>query len=386
MYATTTPERALLVGVDVTERSDGRRHWDAQASLDELEMLAETAGAVPVGRVLQRLRHPDRKSYIGKGKLAELVKAREPLGYTVAIFDDELTPAQQRVLERTLDLKVIDRTALILDIFAQRARSREGALQVALAQHVYLLPRLAGQWAHLERMEGAIGARGPGETQLETDRRLVRTQIKRLKGEIEQVKRHRQRYRKKRRQNGIPVVALVGYTNAGKSTLMNALTGAEVRAHDRLFETLDPVTRRIALRDGRSLLLTDTVGFIEKLPTQLVAAFRATLEELNEADLLLHVVDIAHPDAAEQSQTVENTLAELGLSERPMLTLLNKVDRIDGESNGAGPSRRVRQLAEQVQKDQPQALLISAAKRWGIDELRARIGAVLEVTSLRREK
>ncbi len=348
-------------------------------------MLAETAGAVPVARVLQRLKHPDRRSYIGKGKLAELVDARESLGYTVVIFDDELTPAQQRVLERALGLKVIDRTALILDIFAQRARTREGALQVALAQHEYLLPRLAGQWGHLERMEGAIGARGPGETQLETDRRLVRAQIKRLKGEIEQVKRHRQRYRRRRRRNGVPVVALVGYTNAGKSTLMNALTGAEVRAHDRLFETLDPVTRRTALRDGRSLLLTDTVGFIEKLPTQLVAAFRATLEELNEADLLLHVVDIAHPDAAEQSQTVENTLADLGLSERPILTLLNKADRIDGESNGTGPSERVRQFAAQVQEDRPQTLLISAAKRWGIDELRSRIGAMLEETSLRCE-
>ena len=377
----------MLVGVDVTERNGRRpRHWSAQASLDELEMLAETAGAVPVARVAQRLKHPDRKSYVGKGKLAELVQARESLGYTVAIFDDELTPSQQGALETALDVKVIDRTALILDIFAQRARTREGRLQVALAQHEYLLPRLAGQWSHLERMEGAIGARGPGESQLETDRRLIRDQIKKLKREIEQVRRHRERYRQSRRRNGVPVVALVGYTNAGKSTLMNAFTGAGVRAHDRLFETLDPVTRRTALADGRPLLLTDTVGFIEKLPTQLIAAFRATLEELNEAELLLHVVDISHPDAAEQSQTVENTLAELGLAEQPMLTVLNKADLLEGMPNDKGNGKAApeweRAFAAQVQRERPETLLISAEKRWGIDELRARIGALLSGEAL----
>ena len=381
-YATTTTERAVLVGVDVTERK-GRAHWSAQASLDELEMLAETAGAVPVARVLQRLKHPDRRSYIGKGKLADLVRAQESLRYTVAIFDDELTPAQQVVLEKALDVKVLDRTALILDIFGQRAQTREGSLQVALAQHEYLLPRLAGQWSHLERMEGAIGARGPGESQLETDRRLIRDRIKKLKREIAQVRRHRERYRQNRRRNGVPVVALAGYTNAGKSTLMNALTGAGVRVHDRLFETLDPLTRRTALADGRPLLLTDTVGFIEKLPTQLVAAFRATLEELNEADLLLHVVDITHPDAAEQSQTVENTLAELGLSERPVLTVLNKADLLEGVGkwNGRVPPEAMLEFAERVQQERPGTLLISAEKRWGIDELRKRVGLMLAAGS-----
>ena len=291
-------------------------------------MLAETAGAMPVQRVVQRLRRPDPHSYVGKGKLAEIVELVGREGASVVIFDDELTPAQQRALESALAVKVIDRTALILDIFAQRARTNEGGLQVALAQHEYLLPRLAGQWSHLERMEGAIGLRGPGETQLETDRRLVRIQIKTLKRRIEQVRRHRREQR--RRRAGMPVVALVGYTNAGKSTLLNGLTHAGVRVHNRLFETLDPTTRRWVIDIGAAgrpgargadgarrrtdtVLLTDTVGFIQKLPTQLIAAFRATLEELQEADILLHVIDITHADAADQAQAVEETLAELGL-------------------------------------------------------------------------
>ena len=342
-------------------------------------MLAVSAGARPLARVSQRLKHPDVHSYVGKGKLQELVQLREELGYTLALFDDELTPAQQHTLERALAVKVIDRTALILDIFAQRAHTREGALQVALAQHEYLLPRLAGQWSHLERMEGAIGARGPGETQLETDRRLVRQQIKRLKQQIGQVRQHRSQYRRRRQRAGIAVVALVGYTNAGKSTLMNALTRAGVRAHDRIFETLDPVTRRCPLPDGGTVLLTDTVGFIEKLPTQLVVAFRATLEELEDADLLLHVVDITHPDAAEQSQTVENTLAELGLETRPRLTVLNKVDQVQSPA-GRAPQEfaDLREFTEEVTRERPDAVLLSAEKRWGLEELRERIVSVLK--------
>lgn len=254
---------------------------------------------------------------------------RDDLRATVVICDDELTPAQQRTLETRLGCKIIDRTALILDIFAQRARTREGAVQVALAQHEYLLPRLAGQWSHLERMEGAIGSRGPGETQLETDRRLIRNQIKRLKKDLEQVRTHRRQQRRQRDRAGIPLAALVGYTNAGKSTLMNALTHAEVRARNRLFETLDPTTRRCRLDERHTVLLSDTVGFIQKLPTQLVAAFRATLEELQEADLLLHVVDATHPDAAQQAASVHQTLADLGVDTRPTITILNKIDLLE---------------------------------------------------------
>ena len=359
--------------------SPGSRHWSAKASLDELELLSITAGARPVLRIQQRLKQPDRKSYIGKGKLQELVEARADLHYNVAIFDDELSPAQQRTLEERLGVKVIDRTALILDIFAQRARTREGKLQVALAQHEYLLPRLRGQWSHLERMEGAIGLRGPGETQLETDRRLIRNQIKSLKKQIEQVREQRRVYRDRRRKAGVPIVALVGYTNAGKSTLMNQMTHAQLQARDRLFETLDPVTRRLHLSDDLTVLLTDTVGFIQKLPTGLVAAFRATLEELGDADLLLHVVDLTHPDAAEQAQTVEDTLDELGVGESPRLTVFNKAD--DFEIEGLGLPRSLDDL-EPVVRDlelqRPDAVLVSALEGWGLDELRRRIADVIE--------
>ncbi len=284
---------------------------------------------MPMARVTQRLRHPDPRSYVGKGKLEEIAELRDQLKATVAIFDDELTPAQQRNLEKRLEIKIIDRTALILDIFSQRARTREGVVQVALAQHEYLLPRLTGQWEHLERMEGAIGSRGPGETQLETDRRLIRNQIKRLKQDLERVRTHRQQHRRQRDRAGVPLVALVGYTNAGKSTLMNSLTNANVRARDRLFETLDPTTRRCRLSEDHTVLLSDTVGFIQKLPTQLVAAFRATLEELEEADLLLHVVDGTSPDVIEQCQSVERTLGELGVDQRPTLTVVNKIDAME---------------------------------------------------------
>ena len=278
---------------------------------------------------MQRRPHPDPRSWIGKGKLEEIAAMRDDLRAGVVICDDELSPAQQRTLEERLKCKIIDRTALILDIFAQRARTREGTVQVALAQHEYLLPRLAGQWSHLERMEGAIGSRGPGETQLETDRRLIRNQIKRLKKELEQVRTHRRQQRRRRDRAGIPLVALVGYTNAGKSTLMNALTNAEVRARNRLFETLDPTTRRCRLDERHTVLLSDTVGFIQKLPTQLVAAFRATLEELQEADLLLHVVDATHPDAAQQAAAVHQTLADLGVDTRPTIVVLNKIDLLE---------------------------------------------------------
>jgi len=316
-------------------------------------------------------------TYIGKGKLDEIISECQELDYTTVIFDDELTPSQQRNLEKKLDAKVIDRTALILDIFAQHARTKEGRLQVELAQHQYILPRLRGQWSHLERLGGGIGTRGPGETQIETDRRLIRERIGRLKKQIEDVRRQRSLHRQQRARQGVPVVSLVGYTNAGKSTLMRALSGAQVLVQDQLFATLDPVTRRIRLPSGGNALLTDTVGFIQKLPTQLVAAFRATLEELEEASLLLHVVDITHPDAEEQARTVEETIEELGLTERPRLTVLNKVDVLP----------EVREVGAEDLYELPVpvwasgGIPVSARKKWGFDDLRDQIEAELAASA-----
>ncbi|OGO52415.1 MAG: GTPase HflX [Chloroflexi bacterium RBG_16_68_14] len=357
--------------------------WDTESSLEELAQLVRTAGGVVVGQAVQKLRSPNPAHYVGPGKLGEIVAQRDATGYTMVVFDDELSPSQQRNLEQALKVKVLDRAALILDIFAMRAHTREGRLQVELAQSEYLLPRLAGQWSHLERLgssgaQGAIGVRGPGETQLETDRRLARNKIGRLKREIEDVRRRRSLYRRRRARSGVSVVALVGYTNAGKSTLMRTLTHADVLVEDQLFATLDPVTRRLRLPRGRTTLLTDTVGFIQKLPTQLVAAFRATLEELAEADLLLHVVDITHPDAAQQSQTVDDTLADLGLTEQPRITALNKVDLFVGRDGGA--LTRIEELADydlSLAQHRPDAVLISAERGWGLDELLARIEQAL---------
>ena len=369
-------ERAYLVAV---EPKDRRSTWGAEESLDELAMLATTAGAEVVGRTVQRLDSPHHAHYVGKGKLAEIVAEQQALDYNVVIFDDELSPTQQRNLEKALTVKVIDRTALILHIFAARAQTKEGQLQVELAQHEYLLPRLAGQWQHLERMEGAIGSRGPGETQLETDRRLIRVRIKRLKQELAGVSRHRELYRSRRRKSGIPVVALVGYTNAGKSTLMRALSGADVLVEDKLFATLDPVTRKVRLPDGFEILLSDTVGFIQKLPTHLVAAFRATLEELAEADLLLHVVDVTHESAADQSQTVEETLAYLKVADKPRVTVLNKVDRLGNPETGepiAGIAE-LGALADDLGQHYPNAVFVSAERRWGLEGLGRLIGRTL---------
>ena len=381
------PERAFLVAVQ--PRQNGARSasatWDADSSLDELELLVRTAGGAVVGRTVQRREHPNPAHYIGAGKVDEIVSQRASLAYTVVVFDDELSPSQQRNLEGALKVKVLDRTALILDIFAMRAHTKEGRLQVDLAQCEYLLPRLAGQWSHLERLgrsgaPGSIGVRGPGETQLETDRRLARNKIARLKREIEAVRRQRSLYRRRRARAGVPVVALVGYTNAGKSTLMRALTRADVFVEDQLFATLDPLTRRIRLPSARAALLTDTVGFIQKLPTQLVAAFQATLEELREADLLLHVVDITHPEAARQSQTVDDTLRDLGLADRPRLTALNKIDLLtphDGDAENG-----LEALAGydfELAKHRPDAVLVSAERGWALDELLARIDQALQL-------
>ncbi len=376
LYQTAEPqERAFLVAAEMKGRTDG---WTSDSSLEELALLADTAGARVVGRAAQRLERPSPATYIGKGKVEEIASQRMSLGYSVVIFDDELTPSQQRNLESLLKVKVLDRTALILDIFAQHARTREGRLQVELAQHEYILPRLRGQWSHLERLEGRIGTRGPGETQLETDRRLIREKIRGLKRQIEEVRRQRALYRRRRARQGVPVVSLVGYTNAGKSTLMRALSGAEVLVEEKLFATLDPVTRRVRLPSGGTALLTDTVGFIQKLPTQLVAAFRATLEELAEAGLLLHVVDITHPNAAEQSQTVEETLAELGLVGRPRVTVLNKVDllrRQDGRPIEG--LEGFREFEPSLRSWRPDAVLASAAKGWGLREVLERVEEAL---------
>jgi len=382
LHPTAEPEeRAYLVAVQLKGgdgASSSLRRWDPQSSLEELALLAQTAGARVVGRTVQRLERLHPAHYVGTGKLGEIKAERGPSGYSLVIFDDELTPSQQRNLEDALKVKVLDRTALILDIFARRARTREGRLQVDLAQAQYLLPRLAGQWSHLERLEGRIGTRGPGETQLETDRRLVRSKIGRLKKQLEAVRRQRSLYRRRRARMGVPVVALVGYTNAGKSTLMRALSGADVFVEDLLFATLDPLTRRIVLPGGRRALLTDTVGFIQKLPTQLVAAFRATLEELAEADLLVHVVDMTHPDAAEQAEAVERTLAELEVAGKPRLTLLNKVDRLT-RSDGS-PLRGLEDLEEYelaLSVHRPDACFVSALLGWGLDDMLARVEETL---------
>jgi GTP-binding protein HflX len=321
---------------------------------------------------------PSAATYIGRGKVQEIRDARASAGYTMVVFDEELSPSQQRNLERELEVKVLDRTAIILDIFALRARTKEGRLQVELAQAEYLLPRLAGQWSHLERLgrsgaPGAVGVRGPGETQIETDRRLARNRITRLKREIERVRSQRQLYRNQRHRAGVPIVALVGYTNAGKSTLMRRLTSADVLVEDRLFATLDPTTRRVRLPGGQVALLTDTVGFIQKLPTQLVAAFQATLEELADADVLLHVVDITHPEAAQQSEAVDSTLRDLGLQGKPKVIALNKVDLLtpDGRSSLEG----LQELAddERMAAAGPDAVLVSAEAGWGIEMLLDRL-------------
>ncbi len=350
-------------------------------SLDELAQLVNTAGAQVVGRVSQRMEHPNPRYYIGQGKLEEVKALRAESDANLVVFDDELSPTQQRSLEDALDVRVIDRTALILDVFAKRARTREGRLQVELAQHQYLLPRLAGLWRHLERLGAGIGTRGPGEQQLETDRRLIDRRIQRLKDELEAVRRHRAQYRRQRARRGIPVVSLVGYTNTGKSTLFNALTRSDVFVEDKLFATLDPTTRRLRLPQGQNILLTDTVGFIQKLPTQVVAAFRATLEELEEADLLLHVVDIAHPQAARQSETVEQVIADLRLAEKPRLLVLNKIDLLIHDGNlDTDP------IVEDWEKrhgaiGQPMAL-VSATRGWGFDRLLEAISRQLAAAPL----
>jgi GTP-binding protein HflX len=345
-----------------------QKRWEVEESMEELSRLAETAGAEVLASVVQERSERNPRLHFGKGKVEEVRALARALGAGLLISDDSLTPVQERNLTRALDVRVIDRTALILDIFAQRARTSEGKLQVELAQLTYLLPRLVGQWAHLERLGGGIGTRGPGETQLESDRRVVRRRIGQIHEALQGVQRHRRLLRTHRRDVGLSVVALVGYTNAGKTTLLNRIAGADAPTADQLFVTLDPAARLVSGRGRAPFVLTDTVGFIQKLPTQLVAAFKATLEELEDAQLLLHVVDASHPHAREHMSAVYHVLEELGLEDRPALTVMNKLDRL------AEPSGMLREtLAEG-------GVAVSARTGEGLDALLARVGDALRAT------
>ncbi|MEO8284937.1 MAG: GTPase HflX [Chloroflexota bacterium] len=366
----------MLVGVEI-----GKQLWKTEDSLAELEQLAATAGVDVVGRISQKLSDANPATLVGKGKLTEIKQMREDLGADILLFDEELTPSQQRNLEDALDTKILDRTGLILDIFARHAQTREGRLQVELAQLEYRLPRLTRMWTHLSRQAvGGVGLRGPGETQLEVDRRSSKERISRLKNELQEVHEHRELYRKKRRREGLPVVALVGYTNAGKSTLLNALSNSNIYAENVLFATLDPTTRVVSLPEGRQVLLTDTVGFIQRLPTQLVAAFRATLEEIQDADLLVHVLDLTHPNAEEQSATVDRVLKELGVGDKPSIVALNKIDSLfphlikQGNKNGNAPGEELdtTTISAKITADLelgPGYVPVSAQEQWGLDSL-----------------
>jgi GTP-binding protein HflX len=369
---TTLPrERAFLVGAEIYQEKNLLALED---SLAELALLADTAGLDVVGETTQKMDRPHPQTYIGSGKVDELKTLCEETLATVVVFDNELNPRHQRELEELLapNVRVMDRTALILDIFAQHAHTAEGILQVELAQYEYYLPRLTRQWTHLARQGGGgggrsggvggVGLRGPGETQLEVDRRQIRTKIAHLKKELIKVSEHRQRYRAQRKRSKVPTVALVGYTNAGKSTLLNRIAKADVYAANQLFATLDPTTRRVELPGGYNGLFTDTVGFIQKLPTTLVEAFQATLEEIAEAELLLHVVDISHPNALAQAEAVLQTLKKIGAEHIPVITALNKIDRLKDP-----------ETAQEILVHYPQAMAISAKQGTGLQDLIQRI-------------
>ncbi|MDX9849555.1 MAG: GTPase HflX [Anaerolineaceae bacterium] len=360
-------EKAFLVGVDIHNQND----WlSLEDSLEELSLLASTAGLKVVGEATQSLSHPNPETFIGSGKVQEVITLVNETQADVVIFDEELSPRHQRELEKSFGdkVRIIDRTALILDIFAQHADTREGILQVELAQYEYRLPRLTRAWTHLARQAGGgagrtgsvggVGLRGPGETQLEVDRREIRNKISSLKKELEKVRAHRSRYRLQRKRSQIPTVALVGYTNAGKSTLLNYISSAGVYVADQLFATLDPTTKRVNLPDNHVCLFTDTVGFIQKLPTQLIAAFRATLEEINEADLLLHIVDITHASAQSQWQSVQDTLALLKADGIPTITVLNKIDKFPDPDS-----------ASDISQTYQDAIAISAKTGMGVNDL-----------------
>lgn len=361
-------EKAILVGLDLDRAED-----KLERSMEELTLLAQTAGAAVLEKIIQKKETPDRAYYIGRGKTEELAALAQMLEADLVIFNDELSPLQVRNLEGKIGVKIIDRTALILDIFAQRALSREGKLQVELAQMHYLLPRLTGLGTSLSRLGGGIGTRGPGETKLEVDRRVIRRKISDLKGEISAIRKHRSLHRQRRRRNRCSVASLVGYTNAGKSTLLNALTGADLYTEDKLFATLDPTVRRGCLGDGREVLFADTVGFIEKLPRQLAAAFQATLEEILAADLLLHVVDVSHPDCLNQVAVVREHLSRLDpgycLHE---IMVFNKIDLLDD-------SVRINLL----EREFPEGIFVSALQGSGLKALKEKIAALIKKQQIR---
>lgn len=391
---TKKKERAVLAGLaansmDLSERS-------TEESMEELASLVETAGGEVVGSLLQQRAAPDPRSFIGGGKVAELKELIANAECDLAVFDNELTPSQMRVLGEELGVRVLDRSGLILDIFAQRARTREGKLQVELAQYEYLLPRLTGMWTHLVRQTASggsspIGTRGPGETQLETDRRHIRRRIQKLREELEQVRKVRSVQRRRRERNAMPVVAIVGYTNAGKSTLLNLLTGSDIQANDRLFDTLDTTTRRLKLDEAQEVLLSDTVGFIRKLPHHLVESFKATLEELQYADVLLHVADISSPDLKEQIDVVDDLIERLGAGKTPHIMVYNKCDKYLGElphgenivcisaRTGEGARTLVEKIAEILGRQSRRVHIDLPYAKSGILDILRREAAVLDV-------
>lgn len=379
----TKTERAILCGLSAACFAPGESSTDV--SMDELWALVETAGGEPVAMLMQHRAAPDPRSFIGEGKEQELKALAEANECTLAVFDNELSPSQMRVLSEDLHMKVLDRSGLILDIFAQRARTREGKLQVELAQYKYLLPRLLGMWTHLERQEGAIGTRGPGETQLESDRRHIRRKIQKLEAELAEVRKNRATQRRRREKREMPMVALVGYTNAGKSTLLNRLTGSDIPANDRLFDTLDTTTRRWQVDEVQEVLLSDTVGFIRKLPTHLIEAFKATLEELAYADVLLHVIDLSSPEWQTQAQVVDALIAQLGAEGTPCIRVYNKCDLYSGllprERDAVCISARSGEGTEDLRKAVERVL--GRSKRRAVFLLPFNKGALLE--TLHRE-